>query len=225
MGYLRRAFWIAAKDLRLEWRNLEKLSSMLFFAILLLVVLHMSFDFSKQGFAGLGAGVLWVCITFAGMVGLGHSFVLERDQGCLQSLKMCPGDRSAIYLGKFLSNGVFVLVVEAVVLPLAAFLFNYDLLPVLLPVATVMLLYTLGFVALGTFFSAMSTATRRGEVLLSIMVFPFLLPVIMVSVRAAGRLLAGWELADVGTLLIFNICYDVIILVVSLMLFEYVIEE
>ena len=225
MDYLRRAFWLAGKDLRLEWRNLEKLSSMLLFAVLLLVVLHMSFNFSRLGFDDIGVGVLWVSITFAGIVGLGHSFVLERDQGCLQSLILCPGDRSAIYVGKVAANGLFILLVEAVVLPLAGFLFNYDLRPVLLPLAGVMLLYTVGFAALGTFIAAMSTATRRGEVLLSILLFPFLLPVIMSSVSAAGLVLAGASLGGVFTHLVVAGCFDLIIVVGGLLLFPYVVEE
>jgi heme exporter protein B len=225
MDYFRRAGWIAMKDLRLEWRNLEKLSSMGFFSILLLVVLHVSFDFSRLGFQELGAGVLWVAISFAGLVGLGHSFVLERQHGCLQALMLCPGDRSAIYLGKFLSNLLFVVAVEAVVLVLAAVLFNYYLPPVLPSLAAVMLLYTLGFVALGTLFAAMSTGTRRGEMLLAILLFPLLLPAIMTSVRTAGRLLAGVPLAELGTYLIFNASYDVIIMVASLLFFPFVIEE
>ncbi len=225
METLRRACWLAAKDLRLEWRNLEKLSSMLLFAVLLLVVLHMSFNFSRLGFHDIGVGVLWVCITFSGIVGLGHSFVLERDQGCLQGLSLCPGDPSALYLGKVAANGVFILVVEAVVLPLSGFLFNFDLRPVLLPLVGVMLLYTVGFAALGTFIAALSTATRRGEALLSILLFPFLLPVIMSSVSAAGLVVNGGAVGSISTHLIVGACFDVIILVGSLLLFPYVIEE
>lgn len=225
MEFVRRAGRVALKDLRLEWRTGEKLSSMGFFSILLLVVLHFSFDFSRVGFEDVGVGVVWVSITFAGIVGLGHSFVVEREDGCLMGLLLCPGDRSAVYLGKFLSNLVFVGLVEALVLPLAAFLFNYDLVPVLLPFSLVMLLYTVGFVALGTFLSAMSARTRRGEFLLTILLFPLLIPVIMSSVRAAENILGGRSLADVKLFLIFNACYDLIMLVLSLLFFEYVVEE
>ena len=119
MGFLRRAGLLALKDLRLEWRTGEKLSSMAFFALLLLVILHFAFDFTRLEFENVGVGVLWVCVTFAGIVGLGHSFVVEREDGCLQGLLLCPGDRSAVFLGKFVSNAVFVLLVEALVLPLA----------------------------------------------------------------------------------------------------------
>jgi heme exporter protein B len=225
MGFLRRAGLLALKDLRLEWRTGEKLSSMAFFALLLLVILHFAFDFTRLEFESVGVGVLWVCVTFAGIVGLGHSFVVEREDGCLQGLLLCPGDRSAVFLGKFVSNFLFVLLVEALVLPLAAFLFNFDLLSVLWPLAGVMLLYTIGFVSLGTLFSAMSARTRRGEFLLTILLFPLLLPVIMTSVRAAGNILGGRSLADIKLFLIFTACYDVIMLVLSLLFFEYVVEE
>ncbi len=225
MTYLRRALAIAWKDIRLEWRSLEQLSSMLFFSVLLLVVLHMSFDFSSLGFTELGAGVLWVCIVFSGMVGLGHSFVQERGNGCLQGLMMCPGERSQIYVGKFLANTLFLLAVEAVVVPLAAFLFNYYLPQVLLGLALVLILFTLGFSALGTLFAAMSSATQRGAVLLSILLLPLLLPVIMISVAAAGRLIGGATVADIWTYLIVNLCYDVIVIVGSILFFPYVIED
>lgn len=225
IAYLRRAALMAGKDLRLEFRSGEKLSSMGFFAVLLLVVLHFSFDFSRMEFEDVGIGVLWVSLTFAGIVGLGHSFVVEREDGCLLGLLLCPGDRSAVYLGKLLSNLVFVGLVELVVLPLSAILFNYDLLSILLPLAGVMALYTLGFVTLGTFLSAMSARIRRGEFLLTILLFPLLIPVIMSSVRAAGGVLAGRGLAEVKLYLIFNACYDLIMFVLGLLFFEYVVEE
>ena len=225
MGYLRRAAWIALKDLRLEWRTGEKLSSMAFFSVLLLVLLHFAFDFSRLTFEQVGVGVLWVCITFAGIVGLGHSFLVEREDDCLLGLLSCPGDRSAIFLGKLVSNGIFVGLVEAIVLPLAAFLFGYDLRPVLGPLVLLMLLYTVGFVSLGTLLAGMAARIRRGQFLLTILLFPFLLPVIMTSVRAAGKLLAGQSLGDIQIFLIFNSCYDVIMLVLSLLFFEYVVEE
>ena len=225
MSFLSRAVLMAGKDLRLEWRTGEKLFSMGFFAILLLVVLHFSFDFSRVGFIDVGVGVLWVSVTFSGIVGLGHSFLVERQDGCLTGLLLCPGDRSAVYLGKFLSNLVFVLIVEALLLPLSAFLFNYPLLPVLLPLSSILLLYTVGFVALGTFLSALSARTHRGEFLLTILLFPLILPVVMTSVRAAGNILAGQTLQDVNLFLIFNACYDVIMLVLSVLFFEYLVEE
>ena len=225
MGYLRRAGWIALKDLRLEWRTGEKLSSMAFFSVLLLVLLHFAFDFSRLTFEQVGVGVLWVCITFAGIVGLGHSFLVEHEDDCLLGLLSCPGDRSAIFLGKLLSNGIFVGLVEAIVLPLAAFLFGYDLRPVLGGLALLMLLYTVGFVSLGTLLAGMAARIRRGQFLLTILLFPFLLPVIMTSVRAAGKLVGGGSLGDIQIFLIFNSCYDVIMLVLSLLFFEYVVEE
>lgn len=225
MIYLRRAGRMALKDLRLEFRTGEKLSSMAFFAVLLVVVLHFAFDFSQMEFEDVGIGVLWVSVTFAGIVGLGHSFVVEREDGCLMGLLLCPGDRSAVYLGKFLSNLIFVLLVEALVLLLSAFLFNFSLGPVIVPLAGVMLLYTLGFVALGTFLSAMSARTRRGEFLLTILLFPLIIPVILSSVGAAGGIIEGRPLEEIRLSLIFNGVYDVIMLVLALLFFEYVVEE
>lgn len=225
MDYLARAGRIALKDLRLEWRTRQKISSMVFFSLLLLVTLHFSFDFQGRTFEEVGVGVLWVCITFAGTVGLGHSFVQEREEGCLQGLLLCPGDRSAVFLGKFLSNLAFVLLVEAILLPLSAFLFNYDLTRTLGKVAGVVALYTVGFVALGTLFSAVAALARKGDVLLSILLFPLLLPLVMSSVRAAGLAVQGRGMADLKVFLLFDACYDVIVLVASLLFFEFAVEE
>ena len=225
MGYLARAGRIALKDLRVEWRTRQKISSMVFFALLLLVTLHFSFDFQGRTFEEVGVGVLWVCITFAGTVGLGHSFAQEREEGCLQGLLLCPGDRSAVFLGKFLSNLAFVALVEAILLPLAAFLFNHDLTPTLGRLAAIAALYTVGFVALGTLFSAIAALARRGDVLLSILLFPLLLPLVMASVRAAGLAVAGRGVADLKVFLLFDACYDVIVLVAGLLFFEFAVEE
>jgi len=225
MDYLARAGRIALKDLRLEWRTRQKISSMAFFALLLLVTLHFSFDFQGRGFEEVGVGVLWVCITFAGTVGLGHSFVLEREEGCLQGLLLAPGDRSAVYLGKFLSNLAFVTLVEVILLPLAAVLFNYDLTASVRGLAAILLLFTVGFVALGTLFAAIAALARRGDVLLSILLFPLLLPLVMTCVRAAGFVVAGGGWKDLRVFVLFAACYDVIVLVASLLTFEYAVED
>jgi heme exporter protein B len=201
------------------------MSAMAFFALLLLVTLHFAFDFQGRRFEEVGVGVLWVCIIFAGTVGLGHSFVLEREEACLEGLLLAPGDRSAVYLGKFLSNLAFVALVEAVLLPLAAVLFDYDLTRSLLGLGAILGLFTIGFVALGTLLAAIAALARRGDVLLSILLFPLLMPQAMACIRAAGLVVAeaGW--AELRVFVLFAACYDAIVLVASLLTFEYAVED
>ena len=157
----------------------------------------------------------------ASLLGLGRTIATEREKGSMDRLLLCPVDRKAIYLAKLLGNMLFIGVVEIVALPVFAALFNLPLLiGALLPIV---LLGTLGIAAIGTLFSAMAAATRAQEVLLPILIFPLLVPVVIAAVRATSNLLipAANEPPWLGLIAAF----DVIFLSLSMLTFEYVIEE
>jgi len=167
--------------------------------------------------------VLWVAFVFAGVLGLNRSFVLETDKGCLDGLLMTPVDRSVIYFGKMLGNLIFMLVVEAIALPVFSVLFNLML--VRLDVILIVLLGTLGFAGVGTLFSAMTANTRAREVLLPILLFPVALPAIVAAVRATAGALDGQTLGEIGNWINLLIGFDVIFLALSYMTFDYVVES
>lgn len=221
-AFLRQVWAIARKDVALELRQRETLAPMLAFALIVLFVFSFSFELRAGDVRAVAPGVLWVTFTFAGMLGLGRSFVQERDQGCLDGLLLCPVERGAIYLGKMLGNWLFITAVEAIVLPLYGALFNLPLQPW---IGAVALLGTLGFAAVGSLFSAMSVHVRAREVMLPVLLFPVVIPALIAAVRLTGALLDGWSGAEMGRWWQLLLGFDVIFLTLGYLLFDYVVEE
>jgi heme exporter protein B len=149
---------------------------------------------------------------------------MEKDRGSMEGLLLAPVDRSAIYLGKMLSNLLFIAVVEVIILPIFIVLFNLSAadLPLLVGV---MILGTIGFAGVGTLFSAMAIHTRAREVLLPILLFPVIIPVMLASVKLTGAILDRVPFADVQNWFSLLIAFDLIFLALSFILFDYVVEE
>jgi heme exporter protein B len=221
MIFLEQAIAILWKDIRYELRSKQMWTAMGLFALLVLVIFNFAFDLRVDNTAAVAPGALWVAFVFASLLGLGRTIAAEREIGSLDRLLLCPVDRKAIYLAKLLGNMLFIGVVEIIALPVYAALFNVPLLVgELLPIV---LLGTLGIAAVGTLFSAMAAATRARELLLPILIFPLIVPVVIGAVRATGALLAPTVNEPPWTGLI--IAFDIIFLTVSMLTFEYVIEE
>lgn len=222
--YLGKVMAIVRKDIATELRTKEMLSAMFVFSLLIIFIFNFAFDLRAENVQVLAPGVLWVAITFAGMLGLSRSFILERDRGVLDGLLLTPVDRSAIYLGKMIGNALFITTVELFVLPFFIVLFNQPLasLPTL---AGIVSLGTLGLAGVGTLFSAMAVHTRAREILLPIMLFPVIIPAILAAVRLTSATLDGAPFVDVSQWLALLIAFDVIFIAASFMLFEYVVEE
>jgi heme exporter protein B len=223
MKSVSRALVIAWKDVLSELRTRETVSSVLVFAILVLVIFNFAFGESQQEVIALAPGILWVTFAFAGVLSLNRSFVLEKEENCLEGLMVCPVSREAIYMGKMLGSLIFMLVIEAIVLPVFALLFNVNVLT--LPLIVVALLATLGFVAVGTLFSALAVNTRAREMILPILFFPIVAPVIICAVKASGLALAGETWDSLASWLEIIAAFDVIFLVASYLVFAFVIEE
>ncbi|HNT25523.1 MAG TPA: heme exporter protein CcmB [Anaerolineales bacterium] len=223
-----RAFWralwaIVWKDLAAEVRSRELLSSMLVFALLVILVFDFALVLDVKARHSVTAGVLWVTFAFAGTLGLNRSMAQEKDRGCMDGLLLAPVDRSAIYFGKAIGNLFFMFIVEAVVLPVYSLLYNTNLFkPGLL---LVVLLGSVGYVAVGTLLSAMAVQTRTRDVLLPILLFPLVIPVLIAAVNASTAFLQGWELAEISPWINLLLGYDVIFIAGAFMVFDYIVEE
>jgi heme exporter protein B len=223
IGFLRKILAIVHKDIIAELRTKEMLSSMFVFALLVIVIFNFAFELRVANVKQVAPGVLWVTFTFAGMLGLNRSFILEKDKGCLEGLLLAPVDRSAIYFGKMLGNLIFMSVVEAIVLPIFWVLFNPPLFsPALI---LILVLGTLGFAGVGTLFSAIAVHTRAREVMLPILLFPIVVPLMIAAVKITGGLLDGQPLSEMRNWLNLLVGFDMIFLTVSYMTFDYVVEE
>lgn len=225
MRYLRGVWLIARKDLASEARTLERVSSVLFLGLIILVIFNFAFDFSLRQSADLAAGVLWVTLPLAAVLSLHESFRAEREDQGLWALLLAPVDESAIYLGKLLANLLLLLAPALLTLALCALFFNLDLAPAAAPLALVVPLNALGFAALGTLFAALSSRARRGEMLLYLLLLPLSIPLILAAVRATTPLLDGRTLAEVWVWVRLTAVMDLLFVTAGVMLFEYLAEE
>jgi heme exporter protein B len=213
---------IVWKDITSEMRTKEIATSLVAFALLVIVVVSFTLE-PGQNTSSIAAGILWVALTFAGVLGLSRSFVIEKDKGCLQGLMLCPVDRSILYLGKMLSILVFMIAVEVIILPVFIVLLDQSGFPPQLPV--IALLATIGFAAVGTLFSAMAVNTKAREVMMPLLFLPIAAPVIIAAIKSTGLVLSGGSWGDIASWLGVMAAFDVIFLAVSPLVFEFVIEE
>ena len=221
--YLRPTFAILVKDLLLELRTRDILVSMVMFGLLVIVVFNFAIDPTPRVVAAVAPGILWVSFTFGGVLGLNRSFGLEKDRGNLHGLMLAPVGRDTIYFGKMLGNFVFMLIVEAIVYPAFAIIFNLPLwIPELIPIV---LLATLAISAVGTVFSAMAVNTRSREVMLPALFFPVVVPVIIGAVESTGALLGSNGDANLVRWGTFLAVFDMVFLVVCPVAFGFILEE
>ena len=222
-GYLRAVFAIVWKDLAAELRSRELLGAMLVFAVLVILIFNFALELSVRTMETVTSGILWVTFTFAGTLGLNRSMSIEKDRGCLDGLLLAPVDRSALYFGKTLGNMIFMLIVEAIVLPIFSLLYGVNLFDPMLMV--VILLGSLGYVAVGTLLASMAVQARTRDVLLPILLFPIVLPIVVAAVKACNGILQGFEMAEIWPWLNIMIAFDVIFIALAFMVFDYVVEE
>jgi heme exporter protein B len=210
-GYLRDAGALARKDLLLELRGKELLPSMGLFVLATLVAFRFALPAEQEAAA---QGLLWVAIVFTALLGLGRAFVPEREQGVLDALVLAPCDRSAIWLGKVLATGAFLVAVEAVALPAFHLFFGG------IGGATVaaVALANVGICAVGTLLAAMVVAGRAREVLLPLLFLPLAIPVVVGGVGATVG-------DDPGRYLAFLGLYDAVFAILAWATFEYVVVE
>ena len=214
---------LAWKDILLELRTKDVVTSVLMFALLAVITFSFAFDPSPDVVAVVVPGILWVAFTFAGVLGFNRSFIVEKDKGSLEGLLLCPVSRDVIYFGKLLGIFIFMLVVEALLFPVFAILYNISLLdPKLFLIAA---LATLGFASVGTLFSAISVNTRSREIMLPVLLLPVAAPVVIAAVESTRAILDGASLGELGRWWQLLAAYDVIFLIVSAFVFGAVLEE
>jgi heme exporter protein B len=222
-SFLKAMLAIVRKDLAAELRSRELLSAMLVFSLLVILIFNFALELDVKVRQSVTAGVLWTTFAFAGTLGLNRSMSVEKDRGCMDGLLLAPVDRSAIYFGKAISNLVFMVIVEAIVLPIYSVLYNVNLFR--LDLLGVILLGSIGYTAVGTLLAAMSVQTRTRDVMLPILLFPVAVPVLLASVKASGGILANVPFAEILTPLNLLIVYDVVFIAVAFMVFDFIVEE
>jgi len=219
--------YLAWKDLLMEFRTKQMLNSMVIFSLLVIVIFNYSFSniLFNIDVADIAPGILWIAFTFAGMLGLSRSFSSEMEDGCLDGLKLCPVDPSTIYLGKVVSNLVIMFLIEAIIVPLFIVLFNFSDVKGLGGLIVIILLGTIGFILVGTLFSALTVNMRTREILLPVILFPIIIPLIMSAVMATQKVLSTGDLFTAIDEIRLLVVYDLVFFIAAQLVFEYVIED
>ena len=223
--YLRQVAAIVRKDLLLELRTRERLAAMGGLTVLVAILFHFAIDQGLVRMQQLAAGLLWMTILFGGMLGMGRTFEMEREQGAIQGLLTSPIPLDGIYLAKVISNFVLVALIEVIALAAYWLFFGFDYGSDPLLLTGVLGVATLGFVAVTTLFSAISAQTTMGQTLLPILIFPLLVPVVIFGVTATGRIFASRPAQEVEGSLYLLAAFAVLALAAGTILFRYVVEE
>lgn len=223
-AYARRALIVLWKDLLTERRSKESLNALLFFALLLLFLFQFALGPDRERLHAALPGLLWLGFILAGLLGLGRSFIAERDNDCWEGLRLTPGDKSAIYLGKLLGNFAMMAAVEVVLLTLFGFFYDMALWPVLGPLLAVLTPGTVGLAAVATLFAAMTAQLRARELLFPVLLLPAQVPVLLAAVSATQAVLLGQPLAEVGHWLKLLLAADVVYVAIGVLTFEFVLD-
>jgi heme exporter protein B len=219
------ALAVAGKDIRAELRSRTALLTALVFAALVLVIFNFARDPTAVSAATLAPSVLWVTFALAAMVAMNRAFTVERENAALDGMLLAPIPREALFLGKLLANLAFVGAVELVTLPLFTLFFNVSVWSILPGLLGVMTLATIGFVAVGTIFSAMAVRTRFAELLLPVLLLPFMVPPLIGAVQMTSRLLADRPMSEMVGWLRLLALYDIVFVTLCTLTFSSVVDE
>jgi heme exporter protein B len=226
MSFLRTVWLIVRKDFLIEARSREVLYTTLFFAVS--CVLVFAFGFVREGrpLGDAAAGILWIAIAFSGTLALGRAFERERQSETLRALLIAPIDRPALYVGKLVGVLLLLFVVELIIVPLVALMFQAPLFDHAWLITGLLVAGTVGFAAVGTLFAAMLVRARSRDVLLPVLLYPITIPVIIAGVRGTAALLEGDPNVAVARMwLSMLFFFDVVFVTLALWTFEPVMTE
>src|ERR1700688_1833804 len=211
-----------AKDLRLEWRSKDAISSMLCFSLLVVVVFSFSFNPTAEESRQIAGGLIWVAFLFAAVVALNQTSARELRNQVLDAYRVSPAAPNALFLAKTLGNFLFVTVLECLMAPLFVVFYQLRSVGPLWQLIVVALLGTWALVVNGTFFAALSIRTRSREIMLPLLLFPITIPALLAMVEATSSILTGDFSAKFWIVLLA--AYDVVFTIASLFLFGFVLQ-
>lgn len=215
---------IVGKDLRLEVRRVEGLATVFVFALLVSIMFVFAGDPLPEDLRRLGPGALWVSILFAGALGFARWFAQEERNAALRGLLLTPVAREAIFAGKWMGATLFLLAIEAVLVPVTLEMYGVSPGGAWGRLALLLVVVTVGYAALGTFFAAVAARTTAAELLLPILLFPLSVPLVLAGAEGAQALFAGEEAAYWDWLGLAG-AFDLLFGTICTLTFEHVIEE
>jgi heme exporter protein B len=206
------------KDLRIEWRTLDAMISMLFFSGLVVVLFSIAFDPAGPFAQSIAGGVLCVATMFASVSALNQAWSREIRHQVMDAQRMVQSPAAELYLAKAIANFLFVTIVQAILAPFFFVFYNLHIAGQGWLLLLVLPLGTWALVGNGVFFAALSMSSRNRELLLSIILFPIFIPALLAMVQATGDIFTGE--ADPTLWIKMLVGYDIIFTTASLLLFD-----
>jgi heme exporter protein B len=219
------ALAIARKDALSELRGRHATVSTLFFAALVLLLFGFALGPDSRRLTEAAPGLLWLAIIFAGLLAVGRLHLVETEDGALEQLALYPIERRAIYVGKALAGSAAMLVLGGVLLPAVAILYGIDLTAAALPLLATLVLATVGFAAVGTFYAGLTVRMRAREVMLPLLMLPVVAPLLLAAVQATGAALAGDPFGELASWLQLLVVFDVVMIIAGAATYRFLLEE
>lgn len=216
---------IVHKDLVTEYRSRQAFITTLFFGLLVLTVGNFSLGIASDQYGLIAPGVLWISFLFSGLLFLNHIMQIEKEDNTLSGILISPATPGQIFLGKMLSALIFLVALEAVLLPIFHVLFNFAFTINSLWLFLVIVLAALGYCSLGVLFSTISLGLKNRELILSVILFPVLIPLLIMAVKASIILLNHLHMGQFYSWLKMLIGFDIIFVVLSYWSYFWILEE
>ncbi|MEQ1868416.1 MAG: heme exporter protein CcmB [Vicinamibacterales bacterium] len=224
--FARVALLVLKKDVAIELRSYEIISTTVFFAAACVTIFSFAFARDDEAMKFSAAGILWIAVAFSGTLALSRTFERERYGETLKALLMAPAPRPAIYLGKLLGVIALLLATEVLVVPMVALLFHSPLFERPWLFVGLLVTGTVGYAAVGTLFAAMLVRARTRDVMLPILLYPITIPVIIAGVEGTTALLQSPIDDAMATLWLALLAFfDVVFITLSLWMFEPLMTE
>lgn len=215
---------ILLKDVRLDLRKVENFFSLLFFAITILLIFAFALPPQLTKQVEVLSGAYWITFLLSGILCLNKSFQLEKDNGCIYAVLIAPISRGSLYVGKMLATILFILIIQALVIPVFGILFNGVVFTYFPSFLLLSLLAAFGFSALGTLLAGLTADIRFKEILLPLLLFPLLVPLLLACVKLTQGILSGAGLGGGSDWFRLLIGFDLIFFIISYLTFEFVME-
>lgn len=225
MAFFSQAWAIVRKDLLTELRGASTIVSMVLLGLLVVLVFNFGTEPGADSASSARSGVLWAAFLFSGVIAVGRSFASEKEAGCLDGLLLCPVDRGVIYLGKLIGNLILVFATGVVILLFFTVVYNVGIGSGWLGLLLLLVLASVGLSTLGTLFAAVAAGVRARDALLTVFIFPLLVPLVIAAAHTSTLLLAGQSLGDAGLWPWLLVVYDAVFLAVSFVVFDFVVED
>lgn len=237
-GFIDKTGALIGKDLRTELRGRDTLPPMIAFAFTVSLLLAFAAPAPAQlvepvrlpigsvAFIDVIAAFFWITVLFAGLIGFGRTFEVEREDGAIDALLLAPIDHSGLFLAKAIANLAFILIVQAILLPTFALLFHFDLGLGWFALLAIVVLVDIGFVSIGTLFASVAAHTRSRELILPILALPVLVPVFIAAFELTSDLLSGDGLDAVAARGWFGILVaaDIVFTIAAALVFEFTVD-